>query len=71
MADFSYQLFITGTLFGIIEKDKKKEKNDFFFLLGKKKNGEEKKCGFHCFLSLLTTTKKMERNEPRFDVVMD
>lgn len=42
MADFSYQLFIIGTLFGIIEKEKKKEKNDFFFLLGKKKNGEEK-----------------------------
>lgn len=47
MADFSYQLFIIGTLFGIIEKEKKKKM--IFFPFGK----EEKWRGKKMWISLL------------------
>lgn len=49
MADFSYQLFIIGTLFGIIEKEKKKEKNDFFSFWERRKMERKKNVDFIAF----------------------
>lgn len=48
MADFSYQLFIIGTLFGIIEKEKKK-KMIFFSFWERRKMERKKNVDFIAF----------------------